>query len=138
MVDQHAVQEVTRRETSGSALLWFGLLAAPIAWITQLIVNYSLEEWFACSPGTQTEGTILGMGVETVALLVSAILGAVAVAGAAAAFGCYRRAPNSDDPSGRRIRWMGLAGVMNSILYVVVIAVSFGPPLLLDICETSP
>jgi hypothetical protein len=33
---------------------------------------------------------------------------------------------------------MALAGIMNSVLYLIVILASFGPPLLLDVCEVSP
>ena len=120
-----------------SALLWFGVLGAPAAWALQLTLNYSLEEWFACAPSTTATGEVLGYGVPTVALVVSSALGAVAVAAGLVSLSYYRRIQNGDEVTSRA-RWMALAGIMNSVLYVIIIVASFGPPLLLDVCEVSP
>ena len=122
-----------------SALLWFGVLGAPAAWALQLTLNYSLEEWFACAPSTTATGEVFGYGVPTVALVVSSILGAVAVAAGLVSLSCYRKIANGDaDEISTRARWMALAGIMNSVLYLIIIVASFGPPLLLDVCEVSP
>lgn len=122
-----------------SALLWFGALGAPTAWVVQLVVNYSLEEWFACSPATTDRGQVLDMNVPTAALLTSGVLTLVALAAGAVSISCYRRIRGdaSDEVAGRA-KWMALAGIMNSVLYLIVIVASFGPPLLLDVCEVSP
>ena len=133
------VREITRREAAGSARLWFGVLAAPIAWTLQLLATYSLEEWFACAPSTRAEGEVLGMSVGAVASLITTALAAVAVAGLLVSLGCrraLRRSAESDVD--QRARWMALAGIFNSVLYLGIIVVSYGPPLLLDVCETSP
>lgn len=133
------VREITRREAAGSARLWFGVLAAPIAWTLQLLATYSLEEWFACAPSTHAEGEVLGMSVGAVASLITTALAAVAVAGLFVSLGCrraLRRSAESDVD--QRARWMALAGIFNSVLYLGIIVVSYGPPLLLDVCETSP
>jgi len=122
----------------GSWLLWFGALGAPAAWTVQLLLNYSLEEWFACSPSATEEGRVVGVEVPTAALTVSGVLTLVAVAAGLVAASCYRkiRAASSDVES--RASWMAEAGIMNSVLYVIVMVASFGPPLLLDVCEASP
>ena len=136
--------EITRAETRGSAALWFGLLAAPLAWTLQLLVNYSLEEWFACSPGSDSSGEILGLGVSTVAVGVTALLALLAAAGGLVAFSCHRRSTSDGGGSGaagdtpERARWMALAGMFNSALYLLIIVASFGPPAILGVCETSP
>ncbi len=122
-----------------SALLWFGALGAPIAWALQLTINYSFEEWFACAPSTTEPGRVLGVEVPTLAVAVSLVLGAVAVAAGVAAFSCHRKlsAAVSDEVTTRAL-WMARAGIMNTALYLIIIVASFGPPLLLDVCEVSP
>ena len=132
-------REITRAETRGSALLWFGVLGGPIAWATQLILTYSLEEWFACAPATTDRGDVLGLDVTTVALLITAVLTVVAAASGLVALGCYRKLQNNGgDEIRSRARWMAVAGMMNSILYVIIILASFGPPIMLGVCEVSP
>lgn len=132
-------EEITRRESTGSWRLWFGLLAAPIAWTIELILNYSLEEWFACAPSTRDEGRVLGLSVDTVAVVVTSVLAAVALAGLLVSLACRRALRETKDGDvGQRARWMALAGIFNSALYLVIILVSYGPPALLDVCRTSP
>lgn len=133
------VREITRREAGGSARLWFGVLAAPIAWTLQLLATYSLEEWFACAPSTRAEGEVLGMSVDGMALSITTVLAGIAVAGLLVSLGCRRalRRSGASDVD-QRARWMALAGIFNSVLYLVIILVSYGPPVLLDVCETSP
>ena len=109
-----------------------------MAWAIQLAVDYSLDEVFACAPGNGASGEIAGIPSSDVALLVSGVLLAIAIAAGIVAFRCYAklRGTNGEDtPS--RARWMALAGILNSILYVIVIAASFAPPLLLRACESS-
>ena len=64
-IDQD-VRDITRRESRGSRALWFGVLGSPVAWLGHLLLNYSLEEWFACSPATTDRGEILGFSVDEV------------------------------------------------------------------------
>ena len=139
MSAQTQAERITSAESAGSWRLWFGLLAAPIAWTLELIVNYSLEEWFACAPSTRARGEVLGFSVGTVALVVTSALAGIALAGLLVSLGCRRalRASGGGDAD-QRARWMALAGIFNSILYLVIILVSYGPPALLDVCRTSP
>ena len=133
--------QITREETTGSWALWFATLAPPAAWAAQLIVNYSLEEWFACAPATEERGEILGLGVPTVALVVTTALAALAAAGLLVAISCLRklRAAGGDAPGTiERARWMALAGIFNGVLYGIIILASYGPPLILDTCTSPP
>ena len=120
-----------------SALLWFGALGAPAAWVVQLTLNYSLEEWFACAPSTSDAGEVMGLGVPTAGIATSAAATVVAVVAGLVSFACYRKIDPGDETA-TRAKWMALAGIMNSVLYLIVILASFGPPLLLDVCEVSP
>lgn len=122
----------------GSWLLWFGALGAPAAWSVQLLLNYSLEEWFACSPSATRTGEVVGLQVPTAALLTSGALMLVAIAAGLVSVSCYRKIGDDSGEVTSRARWMALAGIMNSVLYLIVILASFGPPLLLDVCEVSP
>lgn len=133
-----AADEITRRESTGSWLLWVGVLGAPFAWVTQLVVNYSLEEWFACSPGTRTEGEVLGIGVRAFAIGVTTLLTGIALIAGVAAIHCYRRTRTgaTNDVAGR-VRWLARAGILNSALYLLIILPAFAPPLILDVCGPS-
>lgn len=131
-------EEITRRETRGSASLWFGVLGAPAAWAIALLVGYSLEEWFACSPATVEEGSILGLGVRTIAIVVPATMLVVAVSAGLVAWRCLNRVEDREEAALRRARWMAIAGIFNSILYGLAIATSLFAPAILEICETSP
>lgn len=130
---------ISKREAGGSAVLWFGVLGGPTAWVIQLAINYSLEEWFACSPGTGTAGIILGFRVPAIAVSVTGVLAALAFAAGIASVACYRKTRRAgNDEISARARWMALAGIMNSILYFIIIVASFAPPALLRVCESSP
>lgn len=137
MQDAAAAKGISSREARGSALLWFGVLAGPLAWFTQLTLNYSIEEWFACSPGTGTRGVVLGFEVPTVAFVVTAGLAVIAFAAGIVSVACYQKIRNGNEVSSRA-RWMALAGIMNSVLYFIIILASFAPPALLGVCESSP
>lgn len=126
--------EVTRRESTGSVLLWFGVLGAPAAWTFQLMLNYSLEEWFACSPASQTRGLVLGVDVDVVATVITATLAVVGVLAGLVSLRCLRRIKSVGEDGGRA-RWMAIAGVMNSLLYTLIILFSFVVPVVLGTCE---
>jgi len=122
----------------GSWLLWFGALGAPAAWSVQLLLNYSLEEWFACSASTTNRGEVVGFSVPTVALVTSGALTLVAMGAGIAAVSCYHKINEGRGDTHTRAKWMALGGIMNTVLYLILMLASFGPPLLLDVCEVSP
>jgi hypothetical protein len=132
-------ERISREEGRGSVLQWFAVLAAPAAWATQLIVNYSLEEFFACSPGVTTQGEILGVRVPMLALGITAVLAVVAFAAGIISIAFYRRTRSlGHDDTSDRTRWMAVVGLMNSALYFLIMLASFVPPLIIGVCETSP
>jgi hypothetical protein len=133
-----AAEAISRAEGRGSAALWFGVLAAPIAWVLHMVIGYSLEEWFACSPSSITSGEVLGLGVRSVAVLITVVFGAIAVVALLVSWRCFRRVPADDAETSGRARWMAIVGLMNSGLYLLIILGGIGPALLLEVCEVSP
>ncbi|MDQ3946718.1 MAG: hypothetical protein M3357_16510 [Actinomycetota bacterium] len=137
-----AARAITRNETTGSWALWFAVLGSPLAWVGHLVVNYSREEWFACSPSATAQGEVLGFGVDTVALAVNAAMALMAAASGLVALRCRRRLATSGNPGGDeridRARWMALTGIVEGALFLGIILFGFVPPFVLGVCETIP
>ena len=137
-----AARAITRAETRQSWALWFCVLGSPLAWAGHLVMSYSLEEWFACSPSAGRPGEILGFGVDTVAVVVNLATAAVAAASGLFAFTCRQRLsrPGAGDGGERldRARWMAFAGIVEGVLFLGIILFGFVPPFMLGVCETAP
>jgi hypothetical protein len=137
-IDQD-VRDITRRETCVSRALWFGVLGSPVAWLGHLLLNYSLEEWFACSPATTDRGEILGFSVDQVSWTLNSLMVLVATAAGLTALASWRRLRRASDGDVlERERWMAFAGTVEGVIFVGAILLGFLPPLLLDTCVTSP
>jgi hypothetical protein len=133
---EEKAKAVSRAEGRGSALLWFGVLAAPAAWSVEIMVGYGVEE-IACSAGSVGE-EIEGVGVEPIIVLLTLFLGAVAAAAGLVAFGCLRglRASRDAVTSGRA-EWMAIAGIATSAIFLVLILVNLFSVVFLGVCEVS-
>ena len=141
---EEAGEEISKEERRGSAALWFGVLGSPLAWVGHLGVNYSLEEWFACSDSAHDKGEILGVGVKTVSVLFNSAMMAVAVLSGLVALRCWRKLQaqegdeNGDDQV-ERARWMAFAGIVEGALFLGIILLGYLPSLMIDhVCETTP
>ena len=118
------------RRPSRSLRLWFGVLAGPLLWFVQLNVNYQWEEVLACSPSATHPHVVLGVGVRTLIVVVNTVTTAVVLAALVVALRCHRR-------SGSGIgRWMALAGIINSVLFLLLIVVGYAPAVILKTCQT--
>ncbi len=140
---EEAGEEISKDERRRSVLLWFGVLGSPLAWLGHLGVNYSLEEWFACSESAHDKGEILGVGVKTFSVVFNSAMLAVAMASGLVALTCWRklRAGGGDedgDDRMERARWMAFAGSVEAALFVGIILLGYLPSLMLDVCETTP
>lgn len=140
---EEAGEEISKDERRRSVLLWFGVLGSPLAWIGHLGVNYSLEEWFACSESAHDKGEILGVGVKTISLVFNSAMVAVAVLSGLVALTCWRKLKaqegnENDDERLERARWMAFAGVVEAGLFLGIILLGYLPSLMLDVCETTP
>ena len=133
----------TRTETPSRSLgLWFGVLAGPLLWVTQLYVNYQWEEVLACSPAVSDPGTVLGLSVRTWVLLVNTVTALGTVAGLLVALRWYRRTHQAEaggvrttEHSESVAHWMAVAGVINSVLFLLLIVVGYAPPIILRACQ---
>lgn len=132
-------RRISREEGRQSLKLWFGLLAAPVAWAVQLAVAPDLTE-LLCLPGSTASGRgeVYGLSIEVFILALSAGLTLVAVLGGLAAASCRRKILDAPDPTpGGRAGWMARAGVMVSSLFTLAIVVGFIPAALLESCGAS-
>jgi hypothetical protein len=135
-----AVRETTTAETRQSFWLWFGVLAAPLAWFAQIVIAPDIAE-IVCLPGAEGSGRgeVYGLALETFLLLMTGALTGIGVAALAASLRCLRTLKRAgDDTPARRATWMALAGVLVSALFLLSIAVGYIPLFFLESCVTSP
>lgn len=119
-------ETITRRETRGSSRLWFGVLAGPIAWAIQLGANWFLAEVVACSPHATPIGEIASIPLHAVTMSLNAVLLAVtALAGVVSWRSLQTLRDHGDETTGHRAEWMARSGLINSVVFLVIIASSF-------------
>ena len=115
------------KEGAAPAALWAGVLAGPLATLTQLQVNYALVLW-ACAAGRE-------WALHLVALL--ALL--VAVAAGLLSLRNWRRAGTGWDDEGAgvmpRSRFMAVVGVLISGLAALVVVAQWIPIFVYGPCE---
>ena len=108
------------------AIVWYGFLGAPTAWIAHLTVSYALVEP-VCAAGQGAEALLH--------LTTAAALLASAAAGAAAFWARRRSDVLGDDPAGRRrTRFLGSAGMALAALFAAVILAEALPAALQEPC----
>ena len=118
--------------SSRTFVLWVAILAAPAAWVAQLVAGYALED-FGCATGGG-DGTVAGVEPATLELVVSVVALAVAVLGGLAAFATWQ---GDDDSSARWLRFLGLAALLGSGLFVLTILLGGAAVLTLSPCEAT-
>jgi hypothetical protein len=128
---------ITRAETTGSFLLWFGVLAGPLAWAGQLLLVFGLPEGVVCTPGNRTAGQFFNTDVRTVIQITNGVATALTLLALFVSYRCYRRLRESDATTAQRARWLAMAGMFNSTLFVMLTAVKFASPLFLTPCAHS-
>jgi hypothetical protein len=121
------------RDRARLALLAFGLMAAPLAWGAQLVINYALAS-HACFPGgSPLQSVASGWGaVWSALLIVELVTLAIALAGAAAAHRSWRATREEShgdtehmmESGGGRTRFLSFWGLMTSLGFSVAIGFS--------------
>jgi hypothetical protein len=135
---ESAAREITRQESRGALLLWFGVFAGPAAWVLHLMLGYMTEDVIACTPGSSTQGEILGFGVRPVVIAINVVLISATLLALVVSIAAWRRLRASDDRDREaRPAWMALVGIMDSALFALIIAGGFVPPLVLDVCRST-
>ncbi|MDQ3979420.1 MAG: hypothetical protein M3314_07715 [Actinomycetota bacterium] len=157
---EEAGKAISRDEGRRSLKLWFAVLGSPIAWTGHLGVNYSLEEWFACSRSAQHLGEILGIRVDVVSIMINTAMLAIAALSGLVAYRCWKKlkgqdgerqdgegqdgegqngeGQDGDDDTTDRARWMAFAGMVEGALFTGIILLGYLPSFMIGICETTP
>jgi hypothetical protein len=126
--------EITRTETVSSALLWYGVLAGPLVWAGQLMLDYGLTEAVVCAPGSVPRGFVFNVGIGTVVQVINAVATALTLAALIVAYRCFARLRTADATDAQRTRWMATAGLFNSALFLILTALKFASPAFLRPC----
>lgn len=106
--------------------VWFGLLGAPIAWSLQELVNVSLAG-NACYPHDTPLSSPLWTNLTGLALWVEAAALLVCVAAGLAALQTWRQSRSEKPGDAHRLlgsgdgrtRFMAMAGIMTSLLFLI-------------------
>ena len=124
-MDSDAIKDF--KEGAAPAALWAGVLAGPLAALTQLQVNYALVLW-AC-----------GAGREWALHVVSLLTLLVTVAAGLLSWRNWRRAGASWEDGGAgivpRSRFMAVVGLLISVLTALVVVAQWIAIFVYDPCE---
>lgn len=102
------------------ALMWFGLLGAPIAWATQHVTGFGLSV-AACSAA----GRRVGVALDPLTIVVTAIAATIAAAAGVCAITVFRATRGvGDEPPGSRIHFLSIVGMTIAPLFVAIILMS--------------
>jgi hypothetical protein len=113
----------------GAALAWVALLAPPIAWAAQLLLGYGFQEAGCGRP----DADLWGAGLNSLTTTVVVVCGAVALLGGLAGAAAYVAA---EDDRGR-VRFMALAGIASSFLFLLAIGLTAIAVFPLDACDAG-
>ncbi|MEO7057116.1 MAG: hypothetical protein ABI281_14740 [Caldimonas sp.] len=114
-----------RRRVAGWAV-WFGLLGAPVAWGLQELVNVSLAG-HACYPHDTPLNAPLWAHLAAVTVWVGAAAVLLCIAAGGVSFATWQRSRNEKPGDAHqllgsgdgRTRFMAMAGIMTSLLFLV-------------------
>ena len=121
--------------SAASPLMWFAVGGAPLAWVVQIGFGY----WAAqaeCSAG----GSRLGISFEALSVLLTAAMGAVALAAGAASVALLRltrEAEEDDAPPAGRVHFLSVVGLTVTVLFLCLIVMTGVGQLVLPVCRQS-
>jgi hypothetical protein len=119
------------------AALWFGLFGAPVVWCLQLLASYALVA-HGCYPDAEPMTIPVVPGLRTLVLGTGAAALAVALLAGGSAWRSWRATRHEREAlleAGEgRTRFMALAGMLLSAVFVLGIVMNVVPLLLLRPC----
>lgn len=117
--------------------LWFGLLAGPVAWGTQLLVDYYLSS-LICAHRFAGD-RVAGQSWFTVGILLMSLLAAaLTIAAGLTAWYYWRRSPGRDDSGADGAGgFLALSGLLLCSLFLLLIVVSTIPVFVSSQCATE-
>jgi hypothetical protein len=98
-------------------LLVFGLVAAPLLWLAQLILSYGFSA-LVCYGGDHPTTIASGGPVRTALLVLDAVALIVALAAAIVSFASWRTVRAEQQFGEGRTRFMALWGIMSSVCFL--------------------
>jgi hypothetical protein len=128
---------ITRAETFGSAWLWYGVLAGPLVWAGQFLLDYGLDEGVVCTPGARMSGMFFNVNISTVIQITNAVATTLTLLAFVVSYRCYRRLRVADHSPANRARWLATAGMFTSTLFLIITAMKFASPFFLSSCGGS-
>ncbi|HZD78560.1 MAG TPA: hypothetical protein VE646_00760 [Actinomycetota bacterium] len=128
-------EERIRRKDHRSVLAWIGVLTGPVAWVLQLYWSWAIGEFLACGPASRAGDRIFGFDMNTFsAMLNGGLLAFTVVAGVLSYVELRSLRSRRDRTPADRATWLARSGIMSSILFAVLIAVSFVPVVMIGGC----
>lgn len=132
-----------RRGIVPLSVLWFGLFGAPAAWALQSIADYALVSHF-CMPNDVPLAQPTFGGVRVIALVVSVLCIVTAVAALFTAIHAWQATRHGHGGEHRhvaevgegRARFMALAGILVSGIFIYGVVMNALPLVTLPICST--
>jgi hypothetical protein len=136
-----AVHPVPASRAVAPAVLWFGLFGAPVAWSLQLLASYALVA-HGCYPDAEPITMPVVPGLRTLVLGTGAAALAVALLAGGVAWRSWRATQHEHqgeheallEVGAGRVRFMALAGILLSAVFVLGIVMNTVPLLLLRPC----
>lgn len=123
-----------RRVSATEALLWLGVLGAPLAWTVQHVAGFGLTE--ATCQAAGLSDTHLPLDAWTI-VVTGATLVVALVAGAAAIVTLLRTRDAGSEPPGARIRFLATVAVTTTPLFVAIMLMSGLGTLFTTACRQS-
>jgi hypothetical protein len=123
---------VNERAQISDARLWVGLMAAPLAWATQLVLGYGSEE-LACSSRAAAT-TVAGLELDRFVTVVSLAAALVALGGLVVA---VTNAVSARGDALGRVSFMAAAGILVSAVFLGAIVLAGSATVVLDPCEAG-
>jgi Zn-dependent protease len=116
----------------GTVGQWVGVVTGPIAWATHLLLSSEVEE-LGCASAVRE----LGFDAESFIVAETLGLAALTLAAGVISYGHLRRVRRNDATPGGRATWIATAGVLTSIVFLVIILLGLLPPAFLESCRSS-
>ena len=116
-------------------LMWFGLLAPPIAFVFQFVLGYGVTE-AACGPA----GMELQPPVNTWTIVLMCAAATVAVLGLVSAVTVFRKLRDEEldgPPPGARVYFLSVVAIVTTPLFLAIILMSSIGVLVLEKCHQS-
>ena len=129
---------VTKRESAGTALLWFCVLAGPVGWSIQFTADYITDEWLSCTRGFKTPGVIWHITTTSWIFITNAFFAAVVLIALFTSIRLFQRYRATDPTTGKRAGFMAFIGMVNSVVFLLPIVMAFAPAVMLKRCVPTP